>query len=232
MKKQLEPASPNRGEPKKKRLDLKDETKQGVLAVIAFALAIFFLLASTGIAGAAGRILYRAGVSIFGYGYFLFPLCLILLGISFLKPVRPNIIGNRLIGGLILFFSLLGLITVIFGNQSGLPAGEAGGKIGYFISLPLLKLFDTYISILFLGAVIVIATLIVFDTSFTLQWILFGRPVSAWWSRRKKEIQTLGVGPPVVPTPTLDVRETSTSSVSDPDETGFGALIGKLTRRR
>ncbi|MFH1170686.1 MAG: DNA translocase FtsK 4TM domain-containing protein [Candidatus Vogelbacteria bacterium] len=249
MKKQLEP--------KKKRLDLKDETKQGVLAVIAGALAIFFLLASTGIAGAAGRILYRAGMSIFGYGYFLFPMCLILLGISFLRPVRPNIIGNRLIGGLILFFGLLGLITVIFPSEALVRAGgnPTGGKIGYFISLPLLKLFDTYISILFLGAVIVIATLIVFDTSFTLQWTFFGRPINAWWSKKKKEnlptiIGEVGKVEPwaseskgsTLPTGTanLEVGLPSGSPTSSPDdetglpdgEAGFGALIGKLARRR
>ena len=236
MKKELEP--------KKKKLDLKDETKQGVLAIIALVLAIFFLLSSAGIAGGAGRMLYKVGSSIFGYGYFLFPLCLILLGLSFLRPVRPNIISNRLIGGLILFLGCLGLISILF-------ADRAGGFVGYWLAFPLLKLFDVYTSIIFLSAIIVIAALIVFDTTFTLEWRLFGRHCRDWWPRRKK-LEILGVGATLTPsvlgeTPLpmplrgqeipapksdLEVGLPKGSPTSSEDETSvFGSLMGKLTKR-
>lgn len=231
-----------------KKLNLKDETRQGVLAVSSLALAIFFLLSSLGTAGAAGRMLYRVGTSVFGYGYFLFPFCLVLLGISFLRPVRPNIIGNRLIGGLILFFGLLGLMSILFGGPAGRPAEEAGGSIGWFVSLPLLKFFDIYTSVLFLTAVIVIAVLIVFDTAFTLEWSLFGRPLKRWF--RKKEILPTIIGETPLPMPIPVTRPgdsthmevglplgspTSKSNeandLSD-GETGFGSLIGKTTKHR
>ena len=226
-------------EPRKKRLDLKDETKQGVLAVVSFVLTIFFILASAGVAGTAGRIVYRAGLSILGYGYFLFPLCFILLGLSFLRPVQPNIVGNRLIGGLIFFLSSLGLVSILFIN--------AGGNLGRLISLPFLKLFDIYISTVFFTAVIVIAVLIVFDTTFTLGWSLFGRPVSGWWPGRKK-IETLGVKdtptPSVYGETSLPVEDnkvepwtsrskgsTLESNVPESDESAvFGTLINKPTR--
>ncbi len=219
------------GESKKRRLDLKDETKQGVLAVIAFALAIFFLLSSAELAGGAGRMFYRAGGAIFGYGYFLFPLCLILLGLAFLKPVRPNIIGNRLIGGLILFLGLLGLTSIILNDR--------GGIVGRAIAFPLLKFFDTYTSVLFLGALVVVAMLIIFDTSFTLEWSLFGR--SLWNWRRKKEILPVVIGetplPAVAKVTPLDSSPQGvtlgTKSSNEKDETtGFDTLIGKLARRR
>lgn len=221
-------------EPKKRKLDLKDETKQSALAIIALVLAIFFLLSSAGIAGGAGRVLYKVGLSVFGYGYFLFPLCLILLGLSFLRPMRPDIISNRLIGGLALFLSSLGLISILFTDK-------AGGFIGYWLAFPLLKLFDVYTSIIFLSAIVVIAALIVFDTTFTLKWSLFGRHVRDWWPWRKK-IETLGIpkgdplepgpqGSPLPPLPMSTVTQGSTLR-GDDDETGiFGNLIGKLVRR-
>ncbi len=221
-------------EPKKRRLDLKDETKQGVLGILSFVLAIFFLLASAGVAGWAGRGFYRGGSAIFGYGYYLFPLCLVLLGISFLRFARPNIIGNRLIGDLALLLGSLGLVNVLFGDR-------AGGSMGYFISLPLLKIFDVYPSVLFLTAVIVIATLVVFDTTFTLAWTLFGRPIGGWF--RKKEILTATKVEPWVSeskgstlTPETDAQlitgkaKPSTEGLALPDE--FGALMNKLVRRR
>ena len=228
MKKELEP--------KKKKLDLKDETKQGVLAIIALVLAIFFLLSSAGIAGGAGRMLYKVGSSIFGYGYFLFPLCLILLGLSFLRPVRPNIISNRLIGGLILFLGSLGLISILF-------ADRAGGFVGYWLAFPLLKLFDVYTSIIFLSAIIVIAALIVFDTTFTLEWRLFGRHCRDWWPRRKKEILPTVIGETPLPMPLPEINNKPTPAEprqgptpptkdDEQDESGvFGRLMGKLTKR-
>ena len=225
---------------KKKRLDLKDETKQSVLAIISFVLAVFFLLSSAGIAGWAGRMLYHTGTAVFGYGYFFFPLCFILLGLSFFRPVRPNIIGNRLIGGLILFFSLLGIMSIIF-NPSGQFNSNAGGIVGHGISLPLLKFFDTYTSVLFLAAIIVIATLIIFDTTFTLKWSLFGRPLKLW--RQKKENLPVIIGEVSKVEPLdSDTQGSTLLTKSDAqgltlpdksDETnGFGNLISKLNRRR
>ena len=229
-------------EPKKKRLDLKDETKQGVLGIISFVLAIFFLLSSAGVAGWAGRMLYRVGSAVFGYGYYLFPLCLGLLGFSFLRFARSNIIGNRLIGGLIFILGSLGLVNVLFGNR-------AGGTLGYFISLPLLKIFDVYTSVLFLAAIIVIAVLIVFDTAFTLEWSLFGRPISRWWPGRK--VETLGVketstpsvyGETSLPAPVDKVEDNKTLESNAPESASgaqgstlpdeFGVLMNKLVRRR
>lgn len=229
-------------EPKKKRLDLKDGTKQGVLGIISFVLAIFFLLSSARLGGWAGRGFYRGGSAIFGYGYYLFPLCLVLLGLSFLRFARPNIIGNRLIGGLAFLIASLGLVNVLFGNRTG-------GSVGYFISLPLLKIFDIYPSVLFLTAIIVISTLVVFDTTFTLDWTLFGRPVSAWWPWRRKnttpdvvgkvkplDLDIQGLTLPITVAPldpgpqglTLPTKNTQDSTL--PDE--FGALMNKLARRR
>ncbi|HEY4476964.1 MAG TPA: DNA translocase FtsK 4TM domain-containing protein [Candidatus Paceibacterota bacterium] len=228
-------------EPKKKRLDLKDETKQGVLGIVLLVLALFLLLSSAGVAGAAGRIVYRVGVSVFGYGYFLFPLCLILLGISFLRPVRPNIIGGRLFGGLILFISSLGLISILFDDLGN----QAGGSIGWLISLPLIKFFDVYASVIFLAAVMVIAALIIFDTTFTLKWTLFGRPINKWWRWRKKENLPTIIGEASLPIKTLRIKSAQEeldatlpigSVASNDDEeavgAGFGALIGKIARRQ
>ncbi|OHA58978.1 MAG: hypothetical protein A2571_01210 [Candidatus Vogelbacteria bacterium RIFOXYD1_FULL_44_32] len=147
---------------------LGDETKQGILAVIFIACGIFFLLASLAKAGLAGKYAYQGLDYLFGAGFFLIPVIFIVVGISFLKTVRPNFISHRLLGGLLLFTSSLGLVNVVLASE------KTGGVIGNLISFPLLKFFDFYSSLVILSTVALIGIFIMFDTRLTLEPKLFG----------------------------------------------------------
>ncbi|MEK7586924.1 MAG: DNA translocase FtsK 4TM domain-containing protein [Patescibacteria group bacterium] len=147
---------------------LKDETKYAVLAIAFFILTAFFALASLDYAGAVGGIAYSLIYKAFGVGFFLLPVVCLLLGVAFLRSQRPQIIAHRLIGGGIFFFSALGLIAI-------LAYDNAGGFIGALVATPLLKLFDFYISILALMALIIIAVFVLFDTHLTFERKFFGK---------------------------------------------------------
>jgi DNA segregation ATPase FtsK/SpoIIIE, S-DNA-T family len=140
---------------------LKDETKHGILAVLLFALAIFFGLAWFESAGLAGKYTYDALHKLFGLGYLLIPVSLIVLSASFLKSIKPNFFLHRLIGGALFFLAGLSITSLTVGTESG-------GIIGQAISTPLLNLFDIYSSLVFLVAIMVISLSVIFDAKLTL----------------------------------------------------------------
>ncbi|MFA5933783.1 MAG: DNA translocase FtsK 4TM domain-containing protein [Candidatus Paceibacterota bacterium] len=138
-------------------LGIKQETKHGVLAVVCFALALFFILAAFNKAGIAGEFFYKIFSYLFGVGYSLLPILLVILGISFTRPTRPDVALSHTISSFLFLGSTLGIISISIG------ADGAGGALGSIVSYPFLKLFDIYASILFLGALLIISLFVLFD---------------------------------------------------------------------
>ena len=135
---------------------LKSHTKHGIIAVIFFVLALFFLMSAFGLAGVAGEVIYEKLYYLLGVGYILLPLLFILLGISFVKSETPNIGWMRAVSGVMFLLAGEGLIDVA-------SSKHAGGFLGEILSTPFVRLFDVYASIIFLGAILIISTLIMFD---------------------------------------------------------------------
>lgn len=158
---------------------LRDETKHGVIAVVCFAAALFFALASIQYAGAAGNAVYRGLSVLFGTGFYVIPMIFLVLGLSFLRSVRPNFILYRFLAGLLLFVSLLSLINLIFIDPD--PA-ITGGWVGALIAGPIQSLFDLY-GLVFLGALILIAILVIFDVRPSLAALSPAR----WFRRHERE---------------------------------------------
>ncbi|HPS21378.1 MAG TPA: DNA translocase FtsK 4TM domain-containing protein [Candidatus Paceibacterota bacterium] len=144
----------------KKNVKLKTETKHKILAVIFFVLAIIFSMSAFSGAGPAGEFIYKIFYFLFGFGYALLPILFLLLGSSFIKSERPNIGWPRTISALLFLLSGLGMITIAAG-ESGKTYGGFFGKV---LANPLVALFDVYASIFFLGALLIISLLVMFDT--------------------------------------------------------------------
>lgn len=148
-------------------LKLKQETRYTIYAIFAFVAAIFFILAAFKSGGIAGHFFYHIFHDVlFGIGYILLPVVLILLGISFSRTNRPSIGALHLISAGLFLFSSLGIIDIIAGNQSA-------GFIGEAASYPFRQLLDTKTAIIFLFAIFLISVLILFDTkpNFTALWV-------------------------------------------------------------
>lgn len=135
---------------------LKTETKHGIWAILFFVLALFLLMAMFSGAGKAGNFVYDFLNYFFGVGYVLLPLLFVLLGTSFLKSETPNIGWTRALSGTMFLLSGLGMIDVASNTH-------AGGFLGRILSTPLVALFDVYASIIFLGAILIISILVMFD---------------------------------------------------------------------
>lgn len=140
---------------------LRDETIDTVTAIIFILISIFLFLSSITKAGVVGDFVYKFGQKAFGIGYFLFPLILVLLSISFFRSIKHNIATPKIIGGILFVVAGLGLFDFI---------NEGGGIIGHFIGIGLEKPFGMTMGIIIVLALIVISLLIVFDTPLRLQF--------------------------------------------------------------
>lgn len=147
---------------------LSDETRHSVIAILFFVIGTFFSIAPFGKAGVVGTSVYDGFQYLLGVGYFILPVLLFLLGVSFFRASRPNLALTASIGSFLFLFSSLGLVDIFSGNN-------AGGIFGWMISTPLLKLFDVYVATLFLMAFLAIAFLVMFNTQPNFSALLFWR---------------------------------------------------------
>lgn len=139
---------------------LKEETLETIWAIVFFLVSLFLLLASLNKGGVVGVKVYEAFSFLFGIGYYLIPLVLIMLGISFLKEIRNNFATPKIIASLFLFISSLALVSLLFATQ--------GGAVGSIIAKPLLTLFDFWVSIFFTIGLIIISVVVLLDAKIKL----------------------------------------------------------------
>jgi len=156
---------------------LKTQTKHGIIAVVFFVLAVFFLMTYFDVAGIAGIFVYEKLYLLLGIGYILLPTLLILLGSSFIKSEVPDIGWTRVVSGILFLLSGLGMIDIASGNHSG-------GFFGEILSTPFVSLFDVYASLVFLGAILIISVLIMFDAKLSFG-SLFTR-IKALFTKKEK----------------------------------------------
>jgi S-DNA-T family DNA segregation ATPase FtsK/SpoIIIE len=141
---------------------LKSQTKHGILAIVFFVFALFFLMSAFNVTGVAGKFIFEKLNIIFGdVGYFFLPALLILLGVSYVKSQMPNVGWRSTISGMMFLLSGLGILNIVLYESSG-------GLLGQVLSKPLVTLFDKYASIVFLGAILIISILIMFDAKLDL----------------------------------------------------------------
>lgn len=139
---------------------LKEETVQGIWAIVLFVVAVFFILAALSFGGVVGNWVFNGLTFLLGIGYYLIPLLLIVLSLSFIKSLKRHVGVARSFGSLLFFTAGLGLIDLIF--------DDGGGIIGRYISTPLHSLFDKA-TIMILIALIVISLLIMLDARLSLE---------------------------------------------------------------
>ncbi len=161
----------NEKEPKKieinknKSLNLKTETRHSIRAVLFFVVALFLFMSLFEMAGVAGEFTYKVLNYMFGVGYILLPILFLLLGTSYMKEGAPDVGTTRIFSSILFLLSGLGIIDIATSTEPGTwSAISNGGILGKILSTPLVNLFDVYASIIFLGALLIISMIIMFDT--------------------------------------------------------------------
>ncbi len=161
------------------KIELKQETKNTIWGIVFFVFGLFFILARFNYAGPAGEHSYNFLSNLFGSGFILIPATFIILSLSAWQAISTHFLTQRIIGGGALFLSSLGTLAVISNQIQNQVI--SGGVIGGWLTAPLLMLFDFYITLLLLLAIMVISILVIFDTHIGL-----GNLLSRWWVKQPK----------------------------------------------
>ena len=151
---------------------LQKETIQGIIAILFFVLSVFFVLSAFGKAGPVGNAIYNFFSYLFGWGYYLVPILLIILCVSFFNSLKRSLALTHTIGGVLFFVSSLSLLNIFT---------QKGGVVGSIISSPLISLFALYASTIILLSLIIISFLVMFDIPLKLNF-------SQWFRKEVDEI--------------------------------------------
>lgn len=136
--------------------DLHPETKNSILAVVCFALSAITLLSYWHKAGFIGEFVFGVISWLFGNGYFLAPLTLLLVGFSFLYSLRRKLMAATVIGAFFFFSSALGILDLLFKDMSG-------GHIGFYFTYPFFGLFDFWATLVIESAVLAASVMIMLN---------------------------------------------------------------------
>jgi len=122
------------------REQVNPETEKSILAIFFICIAIILILASFHKAGPAGEFTFGKLTFLFGLGYYLFPLILLIMASDFLtgKDEKYRDLSIRLFGALFFVLGGLGLIDVLYSGKGGLMGEWVGGletPFGYVASI-------------------------------------------------------------------------------------------------
>ncbi len=211
--------------------DVSSEALRGVSAIFLIATSGFLLLTLFGGGGAIGSFLYTWLSWLFGVGYVLLPLSLILLAVAIVRSLEKHVGIVQSASMTVFLFSALGLVNLAFAGK--------GGVVGALISQPIVAGVDTTATVFFLVSLITASLVVAFDIHIGM---LFGS-MRDWMRDRAREHadEASDVIEPVVntivsepepqqapagedeqiPTPTEQPRKTSRNTVSTDIADGF-----------
>lgn len=124
----------------KKKEDKKDvekrglhaDTKASIMAVVFLGIAVVLLLSGFNWAGPVGEYIYAALEALLGWGYYLVPVVLILMGINAITKNKQFLATPTIVGALFFLLSGLGLIDILSPQSGGLFGELLGSLEGFF----------------------------------------------------------------------------------------------------
>jgi len=131
---------------------LQTRTWTSIGAIVAFAAAILCILAYMQHAGIAGEYIYRFFAYLFGVGYVLVPIGLILVGSTLLKPNDTSFGVLQMSSAVVALLAGLGLVEIL--------APETGGIVGKYIAMPVVLFVDIYAGAVLLSTLLFISLLV------------------------------------------------------------------------
>lgn len=145
-------------------LGLSQETKNGIWGVASLGLAVVSMLAFFGKAGQVGELFASVARSLFGWGIFLVPLGLTLLGIAFLKSISRKIYTSAIVGTALFVLGFLAVFHILGNGDLSLRLHQ-GGYLGLIIGLPMLRAVGFTSSFVILVVLLFVSVLIALNIS-------------------------------------------------------------------
>lgn len=155
---------------------LKEDTVRGIWGIVFLFITLFFILSAFNLAGIVGQTTYKGLSMLFGIGYFLLPIVLLFISISFFRSYKYAYGTLKSISAGVFVLSGLGLIDTVLTDRAGI--------IGSLVTTPLIALFDIYTSTLVLVVLIILSLIIMFDFLPNLSYL---KSFSRLYKRDKEE---------------------------------------------
>lgn len=159
------PKKGNRKNKNGKRVELKEEARYSIWGIGFVVLGLLVILSVFNMAGLVGSFIYSTLNSFLGFGYYILPILLVIVGVSFLKKQRPQIAKVHAVFGLITLLSTLGIMDIAANGKGESLNITFGGYLGSIVAWPFIKLFGMYAGILLLGALLIISLIVLFNES-------------------------------------------------------------------
>ena len=121
-----------RKEEEEKKRGLRPETKASILAVVFLGLAVIFFLSGLGWAGPIGQYIYLGLETLLGWGYYLIPAVLVLMGINALTKNDQFLATPTIVGAIFFVLSGLGILDIISEGTGGLAGTVLGSLESFF----------------------------------------------------------------------------------------------------
>lgn len=139
---------------------LHSETKASILAVSLIGLALLLALSGFKLAGPAGDFTFNLLEKLLGWGYFLAPLTLFLIGVNILTQAKRMVMGLALIASALFVMAGLGVIDLILPDKGGFLGDILGS-----LALP----FGTAAALVINLTILIITILIILNAPLNLR---------------------------------------------------------------
>jgi S-DNA-T family DNA segregation ATPase FtsK/SpoIIIE len=143
----------------RKKVELKEETTESIWGISFLVLGLLILLSIFQLAGIAGDFIYKILNTIFGFGYYLLPVILGIVGISFMRKGRFGIARLHAIMGGTLILSTLGIMDLATNGVGKSTVIIYGGQLGRMVAF-IMSPFGVYGGILLLGTLLIISLIV------------------------------------------------------------------------
>jgi S-DNA-T family DNA segregation ATPase FtsK/SpoIIIE len=153
---------------KKFDFSLSSDVKRNVAGVVFFTLAILVSLGFFGYAGVVGQFLNKLVGQAVGWAKFVFPIFLILAGVVLFFRKKTIFYVTKLVGLLVVFVSITGMLHWFFDTakmQAVAEAGKGGGYLGYAVAHASIKYLGNAGSFVVITALFLLGVIIAFEFS-------------------------------------------------------------------
>lgn len=160
----------NKSSKKQKQPGMRRDIKKSISAVLLIVFALIFILSLIGKAGIVGGHLDNLLALIFGWGRYLLPFLMILVGVVYFRKTGAWYSHLTSVGAIILFVFLLTFSQSFYDPKEMLEIakdGLGGGYLGIVLAYPLVKYLGMPAALIISFAGVIIGLMLTFNISLT-----------------------------------------------------------------
>jgi len=149
-------------------IEISDEVKKDTIGIFLLALAAINILSLVNLAGGLGSKISEFGGLLFGMGFIMFPIALILCGLRIIKSEDVAESRSSFFGIIIMILSLLSFLHIFFTPETMLEAakeGAGGGFLGAALAWVLVILIGKWGALVIILMLFLISMLLIFNIS-------------------------------------------------------------------